>query len=146
MLYLTKGSTGYNRSVDLWSTGVITYVSLSGQFPFNEESISCFFNLLSSYLLHLNLLYNIKTETKKLNEQECSIPDQIRDARFMFPEKVWGSISSSAVSCIKKLLTVKIKYRYNVDQGLRDPWLMDKQCLEDIRSLEEKARELNDFE
>lgn len=28
---------GYNRSLDLWSVGVIVYVSLSGTFPFNED-------------------------------------------------------------------------------------------------------------
>ncbi|GIY24288.1 hypothetical protein CDAR_64281 [Caerostris darwini] len=28
---------GYNRSLDMWSVGVIVYVSLSGTFPFNEE-------------------------------------------------------------------------------------------------------------
>ena len=28
---------GFNRSLDLWSTGVIIYVSLSGTFPFNED-------------------------------------------------------------------------------------------------------------
>ncbi|XP_028409605.1 serine/threonine-protein kinase D3-like isoform X2 [Dendronephthya gigantea] len=28
---------GYNRSIDMWSVGVIIYVSLSGTFPFNEE-------------------------------------------------------------------------------------------------------------
>lgn len=28
---------GYNRSLDMWSTGVIVYVSLSGTFPFNED-------------------------------------------------------------------------------------------------------------
>ena len=28
---------GFNRSLDMWSTGVIIYVSLSGQFPFNED-------------------------------------------------------------------------------------------------------------
>ena len=27
---------GFNRALDMWSTGVIIYVSLSGQFPFNE--------------------------------------------------------------------------------------------------------------
>ena len=28
---------GYNRSLDLWSVGVIIYVTLSGTFPFNED-------------------------------------------------------------------------------------------------------------
>ncbi|KAM6949587.1 LOW QUALITY PROTEIN: protein kinase D4, partial [Aplochiton taeniatus] len=31
------GSQGYNRSLDMWSVGVIAYVSLSGTFPFNED-------------------------------------------------------------------------------------------------------------
>ncbi|KAM3857583.1 LOW QUALITY PROTEIN: protein kinase D4 [Diretmus argenteus] len=30
-------SHGYNRSLDMWSVGVIMYVSLSGTFPFNED-------------------------------------------------------------------------------------------------------------
>ncbi|XP_039996460.1 serine/threonine-protein kinase D3-like isoform X4 [Xiphias gladius] len=30
-------SSGYNRSLDMWSVGVIMYVSLSGTFPFNED-------------------------------------------------------------------------------------------------------------
>ncbi|KAL3314818.1 Serine/threonine-protein kinase D1 [Cichlidogyrus casuarinus] len=28
---------GYNRAIDMWSVGVIMYVSLSGTFPFNED-------------------------------------------------------------------------------------------------------------
>uniref|UniRef100_A0AAV2KRZ7 Protein kinase domain-containing protein n=1 Tax=Knipowitschia caucasica TaxID=637954 RepID=A0AAV2KRZ7_KNICA len=31
------GMGGYNRSLDMWSVGVILYVSLSGTFPFNED-------------------------------------------------------------------------------------------------------------
>uniref|UniRef100_A0A3B4AFP9 Uncharacterized protein n=1 Tax=Periophthalmus magnuspinnatus TaxID=409849 RepID=A0A3B4AFP9_9GOBI len=31
------GLGGYNRSLDMWSVGVILYVSLSGTFPFNED-------------------------------------------------------------------------------------------------------------
>jgi len=30
-------NTGYNRTLDMWSVGVIIYVSLSGTFPFNDE-------------------------------------------------------------------------------------------------------------
>ncbi|XP_058867780.1 serine/threonine-protein kinase D3-like [Acipenser ruthenus] len=30
-------SHGYNRSLDMWSVGVVLYVSLSGTFPFNED-------------------------------------------------------------------------------------------------------------
>ncbi|XP_062416747.1 protein kinase D4 isoform X2 [Pungitius pungitius] len=30
-------NNGYNRSLDMWSVGVIMYVSLSGTFPFNED-------------------------------------------------------------------------------------------------------------
>ena len=30
-------SGGYNRSLDMWSAGVVAYVSLSGTFPFNED-------------------------------------------------------------------------------------------------------------
>ncbi|XP_076018670.1 protein kinase D4 isoform X2 [Genypterus blacodes] len=30
-------SSGFNRSLDMWSVGVIMYVSLSGTFPFNED-------------------------------------------------------------------------------------------------------------
>ena len=26
-----------DRALDMWSTGVIVYVALSGQFPFNED-------------------------------------------------------------------------------------------------------------
>ena len=31
---------GFNRALDMWSVGVIIYVSLSGQFPFNEERVA----------------------------------------------------------------------------------------------------------
>uniref|UniRef100_A0AAQ4PRA8 protein kinase C n=1 Tax=Gasterosteus aculeatus aculeatus TaxID=481459 RepID=A0AAQ4PRA8_GASAC len=30
-------NNGYNRSLDMWSVGVVMYVSLSGTFPFNED-------------------------------------------------------------------------------------------------------------
>ena len=57
----------------------------------------------------------------------------------MYPDKTWSSISKSAIACIQHFLVVKQDKRYTVDQALKDPWMIDKQCLEDIARLEEEA-------
>ena len=57
----------------------------------------------------------------------------------MYPDKTWSSISKSAIACIQHFLVVKQDKRYTVDQALKDPWMIDKQCLEDISRLEEEA-------
>ena len=46
---------GFNRSLDIWSVGVIIYVSLSGQFPFNEESMAL---LIPNFLFYLYLFWD----------------------------------------------------------------------------------------
>jgi serine/threonine protein kinase len=49
---------GYNRSLDMWSCGVIIYVSLSGTFPFNEdEEIEDVKNRNSNLFLFGNFVY-----------------------------------------------------------------------------------------
>jgi len=97
---------GFNRSLDMWSTGVIIYVSLSGQFPFNED---------------------------------VDIEDQIRNAEFMYPEKPWKTISSTAISCIQHFLVVKHDKRYSVEDAFKDSWINDKQCRADLARLEEEV-------
>ena len=57
----------------------------------------------------------------------------------MYPDKTWKNISKAAINCIQHFLVVKQDARYSVDQALTDPWMIDKQCLEDIARLEEEA-------
>ena len=57
----------------------------------------------------------------------------------MYPDKTWKPISKAAINCIQHFLVVKQDARYTVDQALADPWMIDKQCLEDIGRLEEEA-------
>ena len=71
--------------------------------------------------------------------QDVDIEDQIRNAQFMYPEKPWKGISSSAIGCIQKLLVVHHEARYSADQALADDWVIDNQCLADISALEEEA-------
>jgi serine/threonine protein kinase len=62
---------GYNRSLDMWSCGVIIYVSLSGTFPFNEdEEIEDVKNRNSNFFLWKFCLYFSKFEMRILCFQQ----------------------------------------------------------------------------
>lgn len=67
-------SKGYNRSLDMWSVGVIVYVSLSGTFPFNEDED------INDQIQNAAFMYpptpwkDISTEGKKNNLFVCTFP------------------------------------------------------------------------
>ena len=46
---------GYNRSLDMWSVGVIVYVTLSGTFPFNEDEGKYFWSESFSFAVKLTV-------------------------------------------------------------------------------------------
>nr|XP_047132575.1 serine/threonine-protein kinase D3 [Hydra vulgaris] len=96
----------YNRSLDMWSVGVIIYVSVSGTFPFNEDE---------------------------------DIPDQIKNAAFMYPPQPWAEISKDAQDLINQLLQVKMKIRLTCQQALIHKWMQDLDTFLELRRLEEKV-------
>ena len=75
-------SQGYNRSLDLWSVGVIIYVRLvrliiGVSMHIHTHTHSCFFSLSGTF---------------PFNEDE-EIADQIQNAAFMYPPDPWATIS-----------------------------------------------------
>ncbi|XP_071789769.1 serine/threonine-protein kinase Chk2-like [Asterias amurensis] len=93
---LTKaGKTGYGKSVDCWSLGVILFICLGGYPPFTEEVTV------------------------------MPLDEQIKRGYYSFPGKFWKGVSEKAMDLIKKLLTVDTRRRYTVNQALKHPWLQD---------------------
>ncbi len=74
-------SKGYNRSLDMWSVGVIVYVSLSGTFPFNEDED------INDQIQNAAFMYpptpwkDISAEGKKNDVLVCT-PSEVNIRRF----------------------------------------------------------------
>lgn len=70
---------GYNRSLDMWSVGVITYVSLSGTFPFNEDED------INDQIQNAAFMYPPNPW------RQISVGGTARGTRFCLTRRVWGS-------------------------------------------------------
>ncbi|KAK2088753.1 Serine/threonine-protein kinase D2 [Saguinus oedipus] len=109
---------GYNRSLDMWSVGVIMYVSLSGTFPFNED--------------------------EDINDQiqNAAFMYPATPWSHISAGGAWGPpIPWVAIDLINNLLQVKMRKRYSVDKSLSHPWLQEYQTWLDLRELEGKMGE-----
>ena len=82
-----------DKSVDIWSLGVITFFLLSGYLPFDD----------------------------KYSEKEIMI--KITKEEIIFKEKAWKDKSSEAKDFVNKLLQKEPSKRINISQVLDHPWL-----------------------
>jgi calcium-dependent protein kinase len=86
----------YNEKCDLWSCGVIMYILLSGEPPFNDP--------------------------KADNE---AIMKKVEKGKYDISKGVWKTISKEAKDLIKKLLTFKPDDRISAEEALQHPWIHD---------------------
>ena len=122
----------YNRSVDLWSVGVIVYVSLSGEFPFNEEenipdqiSRANFLypeqpwgNISSQAKNFINSLLRLHSD-KRLSASRAQMDDWIQDYQL------WCDLCELEVRVGKRWVTDDADYerwsRYAAERNLQVP-------------------------
>eukprot|EP00345_Euplotes_harpa_P010807 CAMPEP_0168333498 /NCGR_PEP_ID=MMETSP0213-20121227/9643_1 /TAXON_ID=151035 /ORGANISM="Euplotes harpa, Strain FSP1.4" /LENGTH=392 /DNA_ID=CAMNT_0008337833 /DNA_START=1 /DNA_END=1175 /DNA_ORIENTATION=+ len=86
----------YNEKCDLWSCGVIMYILLSGEPPFNDP--------------------------KADNE---AIMKKVEKGKYDLTKGVWKTVSKEAKDLIKKLLTYAPEDRISAEEALKHPWIKD---------------------
>ncbi len=82
----------YNKNVDLFSIGVITYLILSGQLPFNHK--------------------NSESEIARLTIFE----------EPSFKSRIWNNISSEAIHFIKGMLKKNPNERFSIKDAIEHKW------------------------
>ena len=83
----------YDKSVDLWSLGITTYLLLCGFLPFDDK------------------------------HSEREIARQTIEEPTPFPSKTWSHLSSEAKSFVDGLLKKKPEERMTIIQVLEHPWI-----------------------
>ena len=84
----------YNKEIDIWSIGVILYLILSGDLPFDDEE-----------------------------DDEQKIAKSIVFSEVEFPPKKFGNKSKEVIDLIKKCLTKEPKDRIKVEEILKSDWI-----------------------
>ena len=84
----------YNKEIDIWSIGVILYLILSGDLPFDDEE-----------------------------DDEQKIAKSIVYNEVEFPSKKFGNKSKEVIELIKRCLTKEPKDRIKIDEIIKSDWI-----------------------
>merc|ERR1711879_310061 len=100
----------YEKEVDMWSIGVITYILLCGFPPFFDDGSN------------MGELF-----------------EQIMAGEYDYPEEYWDEVSDEAKDLIDNLLLVDPEERFTAQQALQHPWLVQgRQRTAELRSVGSK--------
>lgn len=103
-------SLKYDKRCDLWSLGVILYISLCGYPPFYGE---CW---------RENCGWD---RGLPCNDCQDSLFSRIQKGEFQFPSEDWDCVSKKAKDLIQHLLVKDARARYTAEQVLEHPFLTD---------------------
>mmetsp|Transcript_47888 Transcript_47888/g.124314 ORF Transcript_47888/g.124314 Transcript_47888/m.124314 type:complete len:876 (+) Transcript_47888:485-3112(+) len=103
-----RGPNGFSTEVDMWSLGIITYVMLSGMFPFYADNIRA-----------------------SKSDQDKQVLRKIVAGRYSFPVNYWGEVSQGAKDLISHLLVRNPAQRLTATQVLHHPWVEERNNLSD---------------
>ena len=84
----------YNKEIDIWSIGVILYLMLSGDLPFDDPE-----------------------------DDEQKIAKSIVFKDVEFPQKKFGNKSKEVIDLIKRCLTKEPRDRIKIDEILKSDWI-----------------------
>ncbi|KAI9598959.1 kinase-like domain-containing protein [Syncephalis fuscata] len=94
-VFNNNSQRAYTKAVDMWSCGVILYVCLSGQVPFNAM------------------------------RSPPTLKEQIQQGLYNFDGPAWAHISESAKDLIEWLLATNPEERATIDNALAHPWMQE---------------------
>eukprot|EP00941_MAST-03F_sp_MAST-3F-sp1_P003038 g3038.t1 len=148
----TEGPPGYHAPVDMWAVGVVVYVLLSGEEPFEDDVM----NGIYPRRTHSSCSQDMKISNHRngssvtsgssimsipasgistsaswsrgnwfaINRSNSisSVPSSM-DYTLTFPETHWDGISDAAKSFVRGLLTVNPDSRLTATQALQHPWI-----------------------
>ena len=90
----------YNEKCDLWSCGVIMYILISGEPPFNDP-----------------------------RADNDAIMKKVEIGKYDLSSGIWKTVSKEAKDLVKKLLTYDPSERINAEDALKHPWIADRESM-----------------
>ncbi|CAF1224998.1 unnamed protein product [Adineta ricciae] len=133
---------GYNRSLDMWSCGVIIYVSLSGTFPFNEDEEIEDQIRNANFMFPVNPWQEISKEALNFLQSLLEIDRRRRiviNKVFLQPWLQHGILVLAIDLISHHLLQVNAGHRLAAANTLRHAFFEDYQLYCDLRKLEESS-------
>ncbi|KAI7847205.1 kinase-like domain-containing protein [Circinella umbellata] len=119
-----ESKCSYNKAVDIWSLGVMLFVTLARTPPFLDP-------------------YSSQPATP---EQHNAMLGRIKIGDYNFKEaEKWKKISEQAKDLIQKMLVVDPNERYTIKQILQHPWLQEVESARTLAKGYQRSPELVEY-